>query len=561
MFVAAPSASRSGLFVPRSLARRATTSVEVAELSLNRLELCQHTGPGSDDYRWLELNLTPAGDVDVALVPGFADVVQRSLAVFGGHNGGKWDLQMPRYRFNWENIPSALREQLADDAGTGSSSALDALRKRYGARPKEDFVRECWATLRDQWLAEDGAARAAVVAGVREAGLGSDVDVSTPDGEVALLRGLRNAKTLRTVVLRMFHELGEAAGPVTEPSSKAKEEDPRVKIGRGRKYVGFRQAAESPTGREFIGTLMSLLGESEPVPVGKIGETHVFVVPGPGRRALIAESHGQPSQDCWHSTIAFRTDDPKPLEATLQLSRWDPALALGADAVRGATRAQRREWDEERSRRAETGDDEVHYRELDTPADALPLASLTAVEVRAAWERIDEIAPPQPESEAPQPGPAQDQVVVEDVGPLLLETLRRETGNPSLEWDEDGEVGIRFGSTMVFVKTFGSPPIVRVYASVLSQVTASALEIEAVLAELNRVTALTKWLAVDSQVVAVIDLFGSPYSDPHVVHACHVVGSSADDMDEQLQARLGGKTFFGEHVVAPAPVNGPMGYL
>lgn len=464
---------------------------------------------------------------------------------------------MPRYRFSWDNVPSGILATLADAAGGDPSHAVDGLSERYGARPKENFVRELWTTLRDDWLAEDHVSRASVVDQLREAGLGSSVKDRTPDGEMAFLRGLRNAKTMRHIVLAAFHQLGEADGSKPQSSRNGKPAGGQVKISRGRKHVGFRQAAESPEGREFIGTLMSLVGELEVVPVGKIGETHVFVAPGNGRRALIAESHGTPTKDSWNSTIAFRTDDDEPLEATLRISRWDPALALGPDAVRNAKRAQRKEWDAERVERAATGD-QVQYRQLDVAAEA-PLASLTVAEVAAAWARIDELVPAPPPADARPASSAGDQP--DDIRPLLLRTLRRETGDDTLELDADGEVGIRFGSTMVFVRAFGSPPIVRVYASVLSQVTASAIDVQSALAELNRMTALTKWLSVDGQVVAVVDLFGHPYDDAHVVQACHVVGSTGDDLDEQLQSRLGGKTFFGEHVSAPTPVSGPAGYI
>jgi hypothetical protein len=65
--------------------------------------------------------------------------------------------------------------------------------------------------------------------------------------------------------------------------------------------------------------------------------------------------------------------------------------------------------------------------------------------------------------------------------------------------------------------------------------------------DLNCETSFTKWLSVDDTIFAAIDLFAAPLVDEHVVHACEVVGNTADHLDDQLQEVLGGKTFFGEY--------------
>jgi hypothetical protein len=46
----------------------------------------------------------------------------------------------------------------------------------------------------------------------------------------------------------------------------------------------------------------------------------------------------------------------------------------------------------------------------------------------------------------------------------------------------------------------------------------------------------------------------------HVVHACAVLGNTTDDVDDQLQQRFGGKTFFGEYTL-PKLTHEPGGYL
>ncbi|MEY4373697.1 MAG: polymerase-associated protein RapA, partial [Actinomycetota bacterium] len=61
---------------------------------------------------------------------------------------------MPRFRFNWEHIDGDLAGHLAASLKLAGPPA-DALRSRFGARPKEDFIGETWAVLMDKWLAVD----------------------------------------------------------------------------------------------------------------------------------------------------------------------------------------------------------------------------------------------------------------------------------------------------------------------------------------------------------------------------------------------------------------------
>jgi hypothetical protein len=116
---------------------------------------------------------------------------------------------MPRYRFRWESIPPEVLDELATELELAGEDTLAGLRRRYGARPNTQFVRDLWATLRDGWLTRDGDARAWVATELRAAGLG---DPSLPD-DVRYLQSCRNAETLRRTVLIAFHDLGEESAP------------------------------------------------------------------------------------------------------------------------------------------------------------------------------------------------------------------------------------------------------------------------------------------------------------------------------------------------------------
>jgi superfamily II DNA or RNA helicase len=104
-----------------------------------------------------------------------------------------------------------------------ASTELDSaevLHTAYGARPRENFVVEAWETLRESWLSHDTEARERVVAELREL-RHEDGRISGRGAQLAYLRELRNAKTLRAVVLQTFIGCGEVEleSPDVEPKA------------------------------------------------------------------------------------------------------------------------------------------------------------------------------------------------------------------------------------------------------------------------------------------------------------------------------------------------------
>ena len=54
---------------------------------------------------------------------------------------------MPRYKFDWSNLPVGLLVKLARSFDLEGADLSLALRGAFGARPREDFVREARAVL------------------------------------------------------------------------------------------------------------------------------------------------------------------------------------------------------------------------------------------------------------------------------------------------------------------------------------------------------------------------------------------------------------------------------
>jgi Putative bacterial sensory transduction regulator len=116
---------------------------------------------------------------------------------------------MPRYRFAWSNFPPQLLKKL------GAALALDgdpanALRRRFGARPKPAFVQETWPTLLEAWLPTDSSSRQFVAEELHALGLGRpEMSIRSKQGQMDYLRSCRNAPSLREYVLAAFLVAGE----------------------------------------------------------------------------------------------------------------------------------------------------------------------------------------------------------------------------------------------------------------------------------------------------------------------------------------------------------------
>jgi hypothetical protein len=136
---------------------------------------------------------------------------------------------MPRYRFSWDNLPPALLRQLGIDLKL-RPPVDEALRERYGARPKSEFIRDAWPTLIDAWLAQDRGSRKLVVDELRARRLGNDtLPPRSVAAQLKYLESCRNSATLRKVVAAIFTAYGESdAFRTPVPSETTAQDNPIV---------------------------------------------------------------------------------------------------------------------------------------------------------------------------------------------------------------------------------------------------------------------------------------------------------------------------------------------
>ena len=83
------------------------------------------------------------------------------------------------------------------------------------------------------------------------------------------------------------------------------------------------------------------------------------------------------------------------------------------------------------------------------------------------------------------------------------------TGKADLSLDPDGDIEIRYGTGIVFVRVFGDPPVVPVSSPILGKLPRRGV-LEA-LNDLNMRSTFIKWLLVGDTVIAAIELFGRPF--------------------------------------------------
>ncbi len=140
---------------------------------------------------------------------------------------------------------------------------------------------------------------------------------------------------------------------------------------------------------------------------------------------------------------------------------------------------------------------------------------------------------------------------VEDDTVALEERVRTVVGAlmksepDSLKVDSDGDIGIRAGSAMVFVRVRDNPPLVDVFSPVLTDVEPTE-QLYVKLSELTNRMPIGRLYCTNDTVWASIPVFGRNFQATHLMLAVQVMTGLADELDDRLHGEFGGKRFFGE---------------
>ena len=118
-------------------------------------------------------------------------------------------------------------------------------------------------------------------------------------------------------------------------------------------------------------------------------------------------------------------------------------------------------------------------------------------------------------------------------------------GHPPMR-DSEGDVAIRVGSTMLFLRTAADGQEVLVFAAVVHDVAGRSRATE-VLNDLNVEARWVKFQLVRDRVFVSLSVPAKPFVPAHLRQAVRILGDIADGIDNDLAIKLNGRTTFSDH--------------
>jgi hypothetical protein len=114
-----------------------------------------------------------------------------------------------------------------------------------------------------------------------------------------------------------------------------------------------------------------------------------------------------------------------------------------------------------------------------------------------------------------------------------------------LQVDADGDIGIRAGSAMVFVRVRDNPPLIDVFSPVLTEIEPTE-RLYGRLSELTNRMPIGRLYCTNDTVWASVPVMGRDFQPSHLMLAVQVMTGLADELDDRLQGEFGGKRFYGD---------------
>src|SRR6266540_3930293 len=133
--------------------------------------------------------------------------------------------------------------------------------------------------------------------------------------------------------------------------------------------------------------------------------------------------------------------------------------------------------------------------------------------------------------------------VADRVATVVARLLK--TTPDALQVDSDGDIGIRSGSAMVFVRVRDNPPLVDVFSPVLTEIQPTE-KLYTKLSELTNRMPIGRLYCTNDTVWASVPVFGRDFQATHLMLAVQVMTGLADELDDRLHGEFGGRRFFGE---------------
>ena len=139
----------------------------------------------------------------------------------------------------------------------------------------------------------------------------------------------------------------------------------------------------------------------------------------------------------------------------------------------------------------------------------------------------------------PHPGVEPDEAAAS-----LQTALAEFVAGADLTPDRDGDLPIRIGSALMFVRAVsGRPPLLQIFAPLVSGVDMTPALLES-LNDINRNILFGRVFWTNREVVVSMELTAVGMTASQIAFACVQLGNLADHLDDVLRGRFGGRTMF-----------------
>ncbi|WP_045221904.1 T3SS (YopN, CesT) and YbjN peptide-binding chaperone 1 [Desulfonatronum thioautotrophicum] len=131
----------------------------------------------------------------------------------------------------------------------------------------------------------------------------------------------------------------------------------------------------------------------------------------------------------------------------------------------------------------------------------------------------------------------------------LLSMVQECMGLRDLSFDQDGDIALRVGTAIVFIRYQADPPLVQIHSPLVSGIESSP-GLFGRLNELNKRCGFLHFFFDQGRVVAIADVHASPFTADHVVWVLKAFCGIVDNVDDLIAYEFRGETVFKERVVS-----------
>ena len=129
----------------------------------------------------------------------------------------------------------------------------------------------------------------------------------------------------------------------------------------------------------------------------------------------------------------------------------------------------------------------------------------------------------------------------------LLSTIQGFTDLTDLTYNQNEEIGLQYRSVSTYIRFLDSPPSIRFYAHLVSEVEVSP-QLNARLNELNAGIGYMHFFHRNGTIVAIAEIPASPFDANHVIQTLKMFSEISDGVNNLLSSEFGGKEEFSDNM-------------